>query len=134
MSVMAETIFTKIIKGEIPCHKVYEDDKTFAFLDINPIQPGHILVVPKNPSEFLWDLESEDYQAVMKTVQLIGRQIRDKIKPKYVGIEVLGMDVPHAHVHVLPFNTKAEFRHIPSPENAPSSEDLAKMAELLKIN
>lgn len=130
---MQETIFTKIIKGEIPSFKVYEDDKTYAFLDINPIQPGHTLVVPKNPKEFLWDLESEDYQAVMATVQKVGQQIRKQLNPKYVGIEVLGMDVPHAHVHVFPFNTKAEFRNIPKPENAPSMEALAEMAKKLQI-
>jgi len=131
---MQETIFTKIIRGEIPSFKVYEDDKTYAFLDINPIQPGHTLVVPKNPMEFLWDLESEDYQAVMATVQKVGQQIRKKLNPKYVGIEVLGMDVPHAHVHVFPFNTKEEFRHIPQPEDAPSTDVLAEMAKKLQLS
>ena len=130
---MQETIFTKIIRGEIPSFRVYEDDKTYAFLDINPIQPGHVLVVPKNPKEFLWDLESEDYQAVMGTVQKIGQQIREKLNPKYVGIEVLGMDVPHAHVHVFPFNTKEEFRRIPLPEDAPSAEELQAMAKKLEL-
>ena len=131
---MQETIFTKIIKGEIPSFKVYEDDKTYAFLDINPIQPGHTLVVPKNPKEFLWDLESEDYQAVMATVQKIGQQIRKQLSPKYVGVEVLGIDVPHAHVHVFPFNTKEEFRHIPRPEDAPSAEALAEMTKKLQLS
>ena len=131
--VMQETIFTKIIRGEIPSYKVYEDDKTYAFLDINPIQPGHVLVVPKNPQEFLWDLSSEDYQAVMATVQKIGQKIRSELKPKYVGVEVLGMDVPHAHVHVFPFNTKEEFRNIPDPSSAPSTEEMQKMQTKLSI-
>lgn len=130
---MQETIFTKIIRGEIPSYKIYEDDKTFAFLDINPIQPGHVLVVPKNPKEFLWDLDGDDYQAVMATVQKIGQKIRQELKPKYVGVEVLGMDVPHAHVHVIPFNTKDEFRHIPDPNNAPSEGAMAEMAKKLSM-
>ena len=130
---MQETIFTKISRGEIPSYKVYEDDKTYAFLDINPIQPGHVMVVPKNPQEFLWDLSSEDYQAVMATVQKIGQKIRSELQPKYVGIEVLGMDVPHAHVHVFPFNTKEEFRNIPDPSSAPSTEEMQKMQTKLSI-
>ena len=130
---MQETIFTKIIRGEIPSYKVYEDDKTYAFLDINPIQPGHVLVVPKNSQEFLWDLDSEDYQAVMATVQKIGQKIRSELQSKYVGIEVLGMDVPHAHVHVFPFNTKEEFRNIPDPSSAPSTEEMQKMQTKLSI-
>ena len=130
---MQETIFTKIIRSEIPSYKVYEDDKTYAFLDINPIQPGHVLVVPKNSQEFLWDLDSEDYQAVMATVQKIGQKIRSELQSKYVGIEVLGMDVPHAHVHVFPFNTKEEFRNIPDPSSAPSTEEMQKMQTKLSI-
>ena len=66
---MEDTIFTKIIKGEIPSHKIYEDEKTFAFLDIHPLTDGHVLVVPKVQVEFIWDLKPEDYQAVMATVQ-----------------------------------------------------------------
>jgi histidine triad (HIT) family protein len=68
---MQDSIFTKIIKGEIPSHKVYEDDKTIAFLDINPTQPGHTLVVPKKQVEFLWDLDTDDYQAVMETARKV---------------------------------------------------------------
>ncbi|HEX6416036.1 MAG TPA: HIT domain-containing protein, partial [Candidatus Saccharimonadales bacterium] len=68
---MQESIFTKIINGDIPSHKVYEDDKTFAFLDIHPISTGHVLVVPKKQVEFLWDLDDEDYQAVMNTSKML---------------------------------------------------------------
>ena len=108
---MEDSIFTKIIKGDIPSHKIYEDDKTFAFLDIHPLQEGHVLVVPKVQVEFIWDLEAEDYQALMNTVQKVGRRLREVMEASYVGVEVIGVDVPHAHVHVVPFTTVDDLRH-----------------------
>src|ERR1035441_9554415 len=82
---MADSIFTKIIKGEIPCHKIYEDDKTFAFLDIHPKQPGHVLVVPKQETDHIWDLPDEEYLAVMTTVKKVSLRIREVLKPSRVG-------------------------------------------------
>jgi histidine triad (HIT) family protein len=102
---MEESIFRKIIKGEIPSHKIYEDEKTFAFLDIHPIQPGHVLVIPKRQAEFVWDMADEDYQAVMATCKKIALRIRDVLNVPFVGLKVIGVDVPHAHVHVIPFAT-----------------------------
>jgi histidine triad (HIT) family protein len=77
---MQESIFTKIIKGEIPSHKIYEDDKTFAFLDIHPKTPGHVLVVPKNQVQFAWDLPNEDYAALMSTVKKIALRIKEVLQ------------------------------------------------------
>ncbi|HLG91006.1 MAG TPA: HIT domain-containing protein, partial [Candidatus Saccharimonadales bacterium] len=112
---MSDSIFTKIIKGEIPSYKIYEDDNTFAFLDIQPIKPGHVLVVPKKQVD-IWDLSEEDFQALMETVRKIARRIQDVLNPKRVGIQVVGIDVDnHAHVHVFPFNNMAEYRQIPTP-------------------
>lgn len=107
---MEETIFTKIINGEIPCHKIYEDDKTLAFLDIHPVQPGHTLVIPKRQVEFVWDLPSEDYQAVMATVQKVAKRLRAIMERPYVGEMVVGTDVPHAHVHLVPFDTADQLK------------------------
>ncbi|MBW3568544.1 HIT domain-containing protein [Candidatus Parcubacteria bacterium] len=128
---MQDSIFTKIIKGEIPCHKVYEDHKTFAFLDIHPKQQGHTLVIPKKQVEFVWDLDEEDYHAVMSTVKKVALRIRKAIGSKYVGELIVGEEVPHAHVHVYPFNTLEESRDIPDPNIEPDHEALAEMAKLL---
>jgi histidine triad (HIT) family protein len=128
---MEDSIFTRIIKGEIPCHKVYEDDKTFAFLDIHPKTPGHTLIVPKKQVEFLWDLTDEDYQAVMSTVKKVALRIREVLKPPYVGELVVGEEVPHAHVHIYPFATLEESRRIPDPKAEPDHGALAAMAKKL---
>jgi len=129
---MSDSIFTKIIKGEIPAYKIYEDEKTLAFLDINPVQPGHTLVIPKKEVEFLWDLEDEDYMAVMATAKKVARHIREKLDKPYVGVQVVGIDVPHTHIHVIPFETQEEFRSHP-PAGATSDEELAEIAEKLKF-
>lgn len=128
---MADSIFTKIIRGEIPCHKVYEDDYTFAFMDIHPIQPGHTLVISKKQVEFVWDLPSEDYLAVMDTVQKVAKRIRETLDASFVGEQIIGEEVPHAHVHVVPFNTIQEFRNIPNQDAEPDHPALAAMAKKL---
>lgn len=127
------TLFTRIIQGEIPCHKVYEDDKTLAFMDIHPVQPGHVLVIPKAQIDHLWDLSDEDYQAVMTTVKKVAERMRNVLKPARVGVQVVGLDVPHAHVHVIPFNTTAEFRHFPDPNEEPNHTELAELAKKLAV-
>jgi histidine triad (HIT) family protein len=127
----SDSIFTKIIREEIPCHKVYEDDKTLAFLDIHPITPGHTLVIPKKQVEFVWDLETADYRALMQTVQKIGRRLRTVLTTPYVGVQVIGVDVPHAHVHIVPFSTVQEFRRVPEMAAEPDHAALAAMAERL---
>lgn len=128
---MEDSIFTKIIKGEIPCHKVYEDDKTFAFLDIHPKTPGHTLVIPKKQVEFLWDLEDEDYQAVMATAKKVALRIKEVLQPPYVGELVVGEEVPHAHVHIYPFKNLEESRRIPDPNKVPDHAAMADMAKKL---
>lgn len=128
---MSESIFTKIIRGEIPSHKVYEDDKTFAFLDIHPKSDGHVLVVPKKQVEFIWDLEDEDYQAVMTTVKKVGRRIREVMGKPYVGVMVIGIDVPHVHVHVFPFSNMEEYSHRPDMGAEPEHAALAEIAKKL---
>lgn len=126
---MEDSIFTKIVKGEIPCYKVYEDDKTLAFLDIHPKQPGHTLVIPKKQVEFIWDLDDEDYKAVMATCKKVAQRINEVLDKAYVGEQVLGLDVPHAHVHVFPFSTLDEF-HV--ERNMLAEPDHAALAEMAK--
>jgi histidine triad (HIT) family protein len=125
------SIFTRIISGEIPCHKVYEDDKTLAFLDIHPHQPGHVLVIPKSEVEFVWDLDDEDYQAVMTTCKKVARRIRDVLGVGYVGVKVIGTDVPHAHVHLIPFNRADEYIRHDDMTGEPDHAALEAMASRL---
>lgn len=126
------SIFTKIINGEIPSHKVYEDDATYAFLDIHPLNPGHVLVIPKHQTQFIWDLPPQDYQALMATVQKVGLQLKQKLALPYVGIQVVGVDVPHAHVHVIPFTEAHELRKEPGAQD-PDHAQLAATAEKIRF-
>jgi histidine triad (HIT) family protein len=128
---MADSIFTKIIKGEIPSHKVYEDELTFAFLDIHPKTPGHVLVIPKKQVDLLWDLSDEDYQAVMVTSKKVAKRIEEVLGPERVGLIVEGVGVPHAHVHVFPFNSLQEFHHVADQNAEPDHAALAEMAKKL---
>lgn len=107
--VMQDSIFTKIVAGEIPCHKIYEDDNVLAFLDIEPRTEGHTLVVPKvHPAEFVWDLSAPTYHALMEACQKIAVNLRTKTGRKYVNMSIVGTDVPYAHVHLIPFDTTDE--------------------------
>ena len=130
---MEDTIFTKIIKGELPSYKVYEDDNTFAFLDIHPLSPGHVLVIPKRQVEFIWDLEPADYQALMDSVQKVGRRLRDVLDTPFVGVEVIGVDVPHAHVHVVPFSATKELHRESPVDNEPDHTELEEMAKKIRF-
>ena len=130
---MQDSIFTKIVSGEIPCHKIYEDERTFAFLDIHPVTPGHVLVIPKNQVEFVWDLDDTDYQAVMATAKKIALKLRTELNVPYVGEQVVGVDVPHAHVHLIPFTTTEEFRHVPDMNDEPDHAALAALAQKLAL-
>lgn len=125
------SIFTKIINGEIPSHKVYEDEKTLAFLDIYSPVPGHTLVIPKTQVEFVWDLSSDDYRAVTETAQKVALRIRDVLGVPYVGQKVVGVDVPHAHLHLIPFTTAEDFHRAGTQNTEPDHEALAAMAARL---
>lgn len=129
------SIFTKIINGEIPCHKVYEDEQSLAFMDIHPIQPGQVLVVPKKQVPSIWELEEADYQALMTTVQKVGQRLRGLYTDAArIGVMIEGLDVAdHAHVKVFPFSNAQEFRHAPDLAAVPNHTILAELAEKLKF-
>ncbi len=121
------SIFTKIIRGEIPSQRVYEDDRTFAFLDINPRSPGHTLVVPKTEVDELFDLPAEDFEALWATVRVVGAAIKRAVGCSRVFVLVIGIDVPHAHVHLIP--SGVSFADLPMPPIVEQSpEQLADMA------
>ncbi len=128
---MEETIFTKIVKGEIPAYKIYETDRVLAFLDIYPVQPGHALVIPKTQVEFVWDLTDEDYAAVMQTAKKIALRLREVLRVPYVGERIVGVDVPHAHVQIIPFTTVDEFKAHQDTTIEPDQQALAAMAKRL---
>jgi histidine triad (HIT) family protein len=131
---MTDSIFTKIIKGEIPCHKIYEDDKTLAFLDIHPVALGHTLVIPKKQVEFVWDLDDDDYQAVCATAKKVAHRLQKVVAKPYVGEMVVGTDVPHAHVHIVPFSSPKEIKRTldaiseAEPDHAALADLAAKLA------
>ncbi len=102
------SIFTKIINGEIPCYKVAEDEHFLAFLDIQPTAIGHTLVVPKQEVDYIFDLDDETYLALMAFSKKVGQAIEKAIPCKRIGIAVVGLEVPHAHVHLIPLNSMAD--------------------------
>jgi histidine triad (HIT) family protein len=129
---MQDSIFTKIIRGEIPSYKIYEDDKTFAFLDIHPIQPGMTLVVTKTPAETFLDLSDEDAQALWNTVRKVASKMKQTFpNKKRIGVQIEGLDVPHVHVKIFPINTGEEFRASADMSADPNSAALTEMAEKL---
>ncbi|HET8884034.1 MAG TPA: HIT domain-containing protein [Candidatus Saccharimonadales bacterium] len=130
---MEDSIFTKIINGEIPCHKIYEDDTVFAFLDIHPINSGHTLVIPKQQVEFLWDLDDATYQHVMAVAKKLALHMRATLNVSYVGVQVVGVDVPHTHVHLIPFNDVSEYHNVPDSTAEPNHGALAAIAKKLQL-
>lgn len=129
---MSQTIFSKIIAGELPSHKIYEDDRVLAFLDVFPVHEGHVLVIPKQPVEFIWDLPEEDYLYLMRVAQRIGRHLRASLPYEYVSLKVVGTDVPHAHVHLIPFDL-GDKKTDTTPERA-DDQVLATLAERLRLS
>lgn len=127
---MHDSIFTKIIQGDIPAEKVYEDDLTIAFLTVEPIQPGHTLVIPKKQVDHLWDLDDEIYHAVMATAKKVAQHMKEVLQVSRIGVKVIGEEVPHAHIHLIPFNSVAEFN---SPARLAAPNDLAEMAKKLRF-
>ena len=131
---MEDSIFTKIIKGEIPSHKVYEDEHTYAFLDINPANEGHTLVIPKTQVEFVWDLSSDDYHALMQSVKKVADRLRNAYPNSYIAEMIVGVDVPHAHVHLIPFTEASSIKDAFNQATSdPDHASLASVAERLKF-
>jgi histidine triad (HIT) family protein len=126
---MNDSIFTKIIKGEIPSYKIYEDNKTLAFLDIYPLMPGHTLVVTKKQVDQYIDLPDEDYLALWMTVKKVAAHLKRALNVDRIKLGVVGTDVPHVHVHLTPFN---EDQKPPDHYDGPSEPDHAALAEMAK--
>lgn len=102
------SIFTKIVNGEIPCYKVAEDESFLAFLDIFPLAIGHVLVIPKVETDYLFDLDDQNYTGLMLFSKRVAKAISKAIPCKKVGVAVLGLEVPHAHIHLVPLNSESD--------------------------
>lgn len=102
------TIFSRIIKGEIPCYKIAENDKFFAFMDINPVAKGHTLVVPKWENDYIFALEDDEIAEMMVFAKKVAKAIEKAIPCKRIGVAVIGLEVPHAHIHLIPITTEGD--------------------------
>jgi histidine triad (HIT) family protein len=121
------TIFTKIIKGEIPCYKIAEDDKYFAFLDINPLMAGHTLVIPKQETDYLFDLEDDQLAGMILFSKKIAKALKEAIPCKRIGVAILGLEVPHAHIHLVPMNSMDDV-NFRNPKLKLSPDEFTKIA------
>ncbi len=125
------SIFTKIINGEIPCYKIAEDENYIAFLDVFPLKKGHTLVVPKKEIDYIFDLDSELYQGLM----VLSKKIAEAIKCAYpcnrIGLAVIGLEVPHAHIHLVPINTMNDM-NFANDKLSYSKEEFIECAETIK--
>ena len=119
------SIFSRIVSGEIPCHRIWEDDNHLAFLDIRPVKPGHTLVIPKRETSYLFDLEEEDYRALWSAVRTVEGKIRRAIPCERVVVSVLGWEVPHVHVHLVPTSEIGDY-----PFPGPCGLDPAELPDL----
>lgn len=102
------TLFSKIVAGEIPCHKIAEDEQFFAFLDINPLTEGHTLVIPKKEVDYIFDLDDEELSAMICFAKKVSKAIEKAISCKRIGLSVIGLEVPHAHIHLVPINKESD--------------------------
>lgn len=119
---MAGSIFSKIIRGEIPCYKVAETNSCLAFLDISPLTKGHVLVIPKTEVDYLFDLDDTTYTELQLFAKRVAVAIKKAIDCKRVGVCVIGLEVPHAHIHLIPFNTMDEMNFANTKLSLPADE------------
>lgn len=125
------TIFSRIINGEIPCHKIAEDEEFFAFLDINPIAVGHALVVPKQETDYIFELDDDLLGRMMAFAKKVARAQEKAIPCKRIGLTVIGLEVPHAHIHLVPIKQESDI-FFGKEKLRISSDILAKTAESIR--
>lgn len=129
-TVMA-SIFSKIIAGDIPCYKIAEDEHFFAFLDIHPLMPGHTLVIPRKETDYLFDIDDQELADMMVFAKKIALALKKAIACKRIGMAVVGMEVPHAHIHLIPINKETDML-FSKPKLNPTADEMRDIAE--KIN
>ena len=124
------SIFSRIVAGEIPCYKVAEDDRFFAFLDISPVAKGHTLVIPKQEVDYSFDLDDETYNGLMAFARKVARALEGAVECKRVGVAVMGLEVPHAHVHLIPITTEGDMNFFREKLSLPAEEMAAIAARI----
>ena len=127
------TIFSRIAAGEIPSYKVAEDDKYFAFLDINPVAPGHVLVIPKKEESYIFNLDADTYAALTMFARRVAKALEKAVPCKRIGVCVIGLEVPHAHIHLVPLNSEADmdFR---KPKLTLPEDEMRRIADAIAAN
>jgi len=124
------TLFTRIVNGEIPCHKVAENDHFLAFLDIMPLTKGHVLVIPKTEIDYIFDLEDDLLGDMMLFAKQVARKMKLVLPCRRIGVTVIGLEVPHAHIHLIPINGLSDM-DFSKPKLQPSQSELAEVAQLI---
>ncbi|MBI3501581.1 MAG: HIT family protein [Bacteroidetes bacterium] len=116
------SIFSKIVKGEIPCYKIAESENYLAFLDVFPLAKGHTLVIPKKETDYIFDIEDEEFAGLQLFSKKVARAIEKAIPCKRIGVAVLGLEVPHAHIHLIPINNVSDINFSRPKLNLPKEE------------
>ncbi len=127
------SIFTRIVNGEIPCYKVAEDENYLAFLDINPLTKGHALVIPKREVDYIFDLDDSTYDGLMKFSKLVAKAIMKSVDCNRISMQVIGLEVPHAHVHLIPIKSMHDC-NFSNQKLQLSKEEFISIAEKIKSN
>lgn len=125
------SIFTKIINGELPCHKIAEDEHFLAFLDVFPLVTGHVLVIPKKETDYIFDIEDAELASMMVFAKRVAKAQKLAVSCRRIGVAVIGLEVPHAHIHLVPMNTVNDI-NFTQPKLKPSAEELAATAEKIR--
>lgn len=125
------SIFSKIVAGDIPCYKVAENDRFLAFLDIMPLKKGHVLVIPKNETDYIFDVADDELAEMMVFAKSVATKIKRVIPCNRVGVAVIGLEVPHAHIHLIPINTMDDM-NFANPKLNLSQEELSEIADQLR--
>ncbi len=127
------SIFTKIVQGDIPCYKIAESEKYFAFLDINPLQKGHTLVIPKREVDYIYDLEEEELAGLHVFAQRVAKAIEQAIPCNRIGVAVIGLEVPHAHIHLIPIQSMQDM-NFTNPKLLLESSEMDLIAQSIRSN
>lgn len=126
------SIFSKIIAGEIPCHKIAETENYLAFLDVFPLTAGHVLVIPKKETDNIFDIADEEFAGLHLFSKIVAEAIKKAIPCKKVGVAVIGLEVPHAHIHLVPINEVGDI-NFAKPKLKPTTEELEAVAQKIRV-
>ena len=126
------SIFSKIVSGDIPAYKVAEDDNHLAFLDIFPLAKGHVLVIPKKETDYIFELDSEEYLALWKFAQKVAKAMDKVITCERIGVAVIGLEVPHAHIHLVPLNNVSDI-NFERPKLKFSEAEMQSVSDLIRL-